>query len=231
MAAVSHELRTPLTGILTISELLQNQMRGPLNAHQERYVQIIVDSGQRLLKTVNAVLQYTSLAAGAMRLKAERCHLAELCAYAVQAVEEKAKSRNQSIALDVTPADMEIISDAVALTKIVTLLLENAEKFTPDHGAIGIRVRPDAATVGVQIEVWDTGIGMSAEQVSHLFEPFVQGDQQLARQFEGLGLGLAYVHKAVALLGGEVTATSEPGKGSRFTVTLPAQSLAPKSVV
>ena len=92
-------------------------------------------------------------------------------------------------------------------------------------------MRPDAATAGVQIEVWDTGIGMNVEQVSHLFEPFVQGDQQLARQFEGVGLGLAYVHKAVALLGGEVTATSDPGKGSCFTVTLPAHPLAPKGVV
>ena len=170
---------------------------------------------------MNSVLQYTSLLAGDTPLDPRRCRLADLCAYSTHAVQDKARHKSQSLDLDIVPADIEITSDEAAIKKILTALLENAIKFTPEHGAIGINVSGVVGEAAVHLVVWDTGIGMTADQVAHLFEPFVQGDQTLARRFEGLGLGLAYVHKLVELLGGTVTVSSEIGQGSRFAVTLP----------
>ena len=168
------------------------------------------------------VLDYTSLLAGKTPLQRERCHLAELCAGSIHTVSAAASSKNQVIDID-APANLELVSDGQALVKLMTTLLGNAVKFTPDHGAIGVTANRVAEVDAVSIEVWDTGIGMSEDQVAHLFEPFVQGDQTLARRFEGLGLGLAYVHKLVELLGGHIAVTSELGKGSRFKVTLPVR--------
>jgi signal transduction histidine kinase len=120
----------------------------------------------------------------------------------------------------VTPPDLTIVANADGIFNIVTMLLDNAVKFTPDGGAIGV-----TATLAdgiVRLVVWDNGIGMSAEQQQSLFEPFTQADQGLARRFTGTGIGLAYVHKMASLLRGQVFVESEPGQGSRFTVTLPA---------
>lgn len=124
--------------------------------------------------------------------------------------------------LDVTPVDLTMNGDAEGITKIIATLLENALKFTPVRGLVGIDIAEASGGDAICIEVWDTGIGMSRDQVAHLFEPFVQGDQSMARRFEGLGLGLALVHKLVALMGGGIVVESELGKGSRFVVTLPA---------
>jgi signal transduction histidine kinase len=107
---------------------------------------------------------------------------------------------------------------------IVTTLLDNAVKFTPEGGAIGVKVRCAANADVVRLMVWDTGIGMTAEAVAVLFWPFSQADQGLTRQFAGTGTGLAYVSKMVEILGGAIAVKSAPGAGSRFIVTLPTNS-------
>ena len=100
-------------------------------------------------------------------------------------------------------------------------LLENAVKFTPDGDRVGLVVQCEDPGECVCLTVWDTGIGISAEQQEAIFQPFVQCDARLARAYEGVGLGLAYAQRMVALLGGTITVESELGKGSRFSVTLP----------
>lgn len=220
MAAISHELRTPLTGILGMSELLEAETRGPLNPDQLRYVMRIRESGERLLATVNDVLRYTSLMAESAPLEREHCRLLELCASSVRIVQPRAERKRQTVALDVTPPDLTITANADGIINIVTMLLDNAVKFTPDGGAIGVTAT--LADGVVRLVVWDNGIGMSAEQQQSLFEPFTQADQGLARRFTGTGIGLAYVRKMASLLRGQVLVESEPGQGSRFTVTLPA---------
>jgi signal transduction histidine kinase len=222
MAAVSHELRTPLTGILTMSEILQSQARGPLNPQQVQYVAAIHESGQRLLATVNGVLHYTSLVGGVTPLQRENCRLVELCASAVRHVGADAEARGLQIRRTISPLDVQIESDAQGIIQILKELLENAVKFTPDGGHIDVTVMAVPEEDAVRLVVADDGIGMSAAQVATLFRPFSQGEQTLARRFGGLGLGLAYVHEMVARLGGSVAVASEPGCGSRFTVTLPA---------
>jgi two-component system, sensor histidine kinase and response regulator len=226
MAAVSHELRTPLTAILTMSELLEGQMRGPLTRDQARYVTAIYSSGQRLLAVVNNIMLYTQLMAGVTPIEPGTCNVAELCGQAMNAVQAAAAAKQQIITPTVIPPDLEIVTDAHAVINILRMLLDNAVKFTPPSGKIDVSVARlpadhEGEPARVALVVADTGIGMSPAEMDGIFSAFMQSDLTLARRFEGLGLGLAYVREMTARLGGTVSVASEPGRGSRFTVTLP----------
>ena len=245
LASVSHELRTPLTGILTMSELLQTGLRGSLNPAQSQYVTSIHASGVRLLGTVNSVLLYTNLMADSTPFARELCRLNEICTAAVYTVKQRAEDKQQHLTQSVSDIDLAIVSDPRAIRQVIEELLDNAIKFTPNSGSIDLTVtaeptappaRSDTPVIhvpgtrapaagppaaAVRIVVADTGIGMNEEQLAALFLPFTQGDQTLARRFEGLGLGLTYVQEVVARLGGTVSVTAESGRGSRFTVILP----------
>lgn len=222
MAAVSHELRTPLTGVLGIAETLEMQITGPLTERQLRSVRSIRSSGNRLLEIVNSILRYTAVAAGNLTLQAEPCRLRELAAAAVQWVQPQVKAKGQEIYFEVDSADPTILSDADSIRQILHQLLDNAVKFTPHGGSIGVEVR-SREDGRVQLVVWDTGIGIVPEQHATIFQPFIQVEGGLARRYEGIGLGLAYVARIVDMLGGTVAVKSTPGDGSRFTVTLPTQ--------
>lgn len=220
MAAVSHELRTPLTGILSMAETLESQMRGPLNERQMHYVQTIQHCGDRLLDMINGVLNYTVAMSIAAPPEPEPCRLAELCAISTHALNSKAEHKQQIIEVDVDPIDLEIYSNADGIIRILIALLDNAVKFTPNQGRIGVNINKVTDRDAVQFVVWDTGIGIAEEHLAYLFEPFTQVDQRLARQYEGIGLGLTYVKRMVDLLGGTLTVKTVVGEGSRFTFTL-----------
>jgi signal transduction histidine kinase len=220
MAAVSHELRTPLTGILGMAEALQLQTRGALNDYQQRYVESIRRSGDRLLEMINGVLSYTSAMAENEPAAVEPCRLMELCAVVVRSLRLKAEEKQQIVDVEVNPLHLEIRSEADGIIQILAALLNNAIKFTPPTGRVGIDVRA-IDTVSVELVVWDTGIGITKEHLPYLFRPFTQIDQSLARQYQGIGLGLAYVQRKVQLLSGKISVESTPGQGSRFSVTLP----------
>jgi PAS domain S-box-containing protein len=221
LTAISHELRTPLMGVLGMAELLGAEMRGPLNSGQARYVAAITESGRRLLDIVNNLLMYTQLMSGRTTLVRTPCGLADLCAAAVHATQPRAERKRHSITQKVQPASLTIESDPDRIVNLLKLLLDNAVKFTPDGGQITVEIGAGPADDTVQIVVTDTGIGMTPEEVVHLFRPFVQADGSLARRFEGMGIGLAIVYKVVELLGGAIGVESELGQGSRFIVTLP----------
>lgn len=121
----------------------------------------------------------------------------------------------------VEPTGLAVISDSVALVEVLKRLLDNAIKFTPQGGQIGLEAHPTPGASFVELVVWDTGIGLDRAQLDHILKPFTQADARLARTHEGVGLGLAYVDQMVRLLGGTLDVQSEPGQGSRFTVTLP----------
>jgi two-component system, sensor histidine kinase and response regulator len=222
LAAVSHELRTPLTGILSMSELLQTEMFGALNPNQHKYLGAILESTHRLVSAVNSILLYTNLVAGRMPLESEPCRLHELCAIAIRSLMRKADNKHQHITQEINPFELEIESSPKGVLQVLKELLENAIKFTPEGGSIELRVTALPDEAAVSIVVADNGIGMSEDQLASIFRPFAQGDQSLARRFEGLGLGLAYVREMVTRLGGTIAVTSTPGDGSRFTITLPA---------
>ena len=226
MAAVSHELRTPLTAILTMAELLEGQMRGPLTPDQARYVAAIYSGGQRLLAVVNNIMLYTQLMAGVTPIEPVHCSMVDLCGQSVNAAQEAAVAKQQIITQRVVPPDLKIVTDADAVINILRMLLDNAVKFTPPGGRIDVsvaRLPMDSGSESAQVAlvVADTGVGMSPAEMEDIFSAFMQSDLTLARRFEGLGLGLAYVREMTARLGGTVAVESEVGRGSRFTVTLP----------
>ena len=138
----------------------------------------------------------------------------------------RAEKKEQTVEFSIEPAGLTIVSDGDGIIQMLQQLLDNAVKFTPNGGRIGLHVRGDVDEESVNLVVWDTGIGITDEQRATIFQPFVQADAALSRKYEGIGLGLAYVQRMVELLGGAITLESTPGAGSRFTVTLPTRTLA-----
>lgn len=222
MAAVSHELRTPLTGILGITEALQTQIVGPLTERQAHYLAGVHESGNRLLTLVSSILRYTALQGGMVDLQLERCGLKEVGSIALRSVHSRADAKGLQATFTIDSPERAIGGDNDAIIQVLQQLLDNAVKFTPAGGRIGLDIHGDERGDCVQLVVWDTGIGVKPEQCEAIFRPFVQGDATLARRYEGLGLGLAYVQQMVKLMGGAITIESQIGAGSRFIVTLPS---------
>jgi PAS domain S-box-containing protein len=221
LASISHELRTPLTGILALADALEMQTAGPLNGRQQYFLARIRDSGDRLLKMVTSILEYTALIAGKTQFRTENCVLIELGAICLRDVREGAAAKQLSMHLEVNPADLEIASDPDAIRKLLGYLLDNAVKFTPQGGSAGVEIVADGAQEAVVLTVWDTGIGIDPAKRDAIFRPFEQVDSGLNRQYEGAGLGLACVYQLVKGLGGSIAVESTLGAGSRFSVTLP----------
>ncbi|WP_255604274.1 CHASE domain-containing protein [Oscillochloris sp. ZM17-4] len=222
LATMSHELRTPMNGILAFSEMLAEQIAGPLNERQMRSVRQIEVSGRHLLTLINDILDLSKIEAGQMDVSMETHHIAEICEVSMHFVREIAvrKGLQLSFTCNDTAALMEI--DAKRLKQILVNLLGNAIKFTPEGGQVRLDVVADAERGAVAFAVADTGIGVAPEDMGRLFQPFTQLDAGLDRQHEGTGLGLALVRRLVDLLGGSVRVESAgAGQGCQFTVELP----------
>ncbi len=225
LSTISHELRSPLAGVLNLAQALQMGVYGPLNDRQRRPVALLQASGERLLGLVSDVLDYTALEAGAP-LHLAVTAVADLCQTSLDAVRAHAHAKQISLAYRPDPAVTTAWADPQRLQQMLIKLLENAIKFTPEGGAAGLEVtvqKDASAQPAVCFSVWDTGIGISPADQAQLFQPFVQLDSRLARNYEGAGLGLALVRRLAELHGGRVTLESQgiPGLGSRFTVLLP----------
>ncbi len=221
LASMSHELRTPLTGILNISEALKDQIYGSLNEKQTKSLSLIEESGQHLLGLINDILEVSKLDAGQMELQVELFGVSEVCQRSLQLVRAIAEKKRQTISFSIEPPFAEINADPLRLNQILVNLLSNACKFTPEQGQVGLEVCGDSETQSLNFTVWDSGIGIATEDMPKLFKAFQQIDSSLARQHAGTGLGLALVQRLVDLHGGSVRVKSTPGKGSRFTVSLP----------
>ena len=221
LAIMSHELRTPLTSVLGLSETLQMRTAGPLNEKQNTYLDHIYNSSQRLLELLNNILDLSKLINGELELSTAACSLAKICQASLQTSAAAALAKNLHASFSITPNQIMLQTDERRLKQIILHLLNNAIKFTPPGGSFGIQVLGNQNTGQVQITIWDTGIGIKAEDQTRLFQSFVQLDARLARQYNGTGLGLALVQRLAELHGGSVSVESNIGRGSRFTVTLP----------
>ena len=221
LASISHELRTPLTGILALADALEMQTAGPLNERQQYFLARIRDSGDRLLKMITSILQYTALLAGKLQFRMEPCVLIELGALCLRDIRAAAAAKRVSMHMEVNPADLEITSDPDGIRQALNYLLDNAIKFTPAGGSAGLEMAADEAQGTVVLAVWDTGIGIDPAKTAAIFRPFEQVDGGLNRQYEGAGLGLACVYQLVKGLGGAIAVANTLGAGSRFSVTLP----------
>jgi PAS domain S-box-containing protein len=221
LATMSHELRTPLNSILGLSESLLEQRRGPLNTSQQKSLELIESSGRHLLELINDILDLSKIEAGMFDFYPQPISLDEFCRSCLAFV--KAQALKKSITITYIPElfAVQILADPRRLKQILINLLINAVKFTPESGSVILRVNVDPEHDLIQFAVIDNGIGIASEDLQRLFQPFVQVDSSLSRQYEGTGLGLALVQKLTDLHGGSVQVESEVGKGSRFTINLP----------
>ncbi len=223
LAGMSHELRTPLNAILGISEGLQEHLYGPLNERQERSMQIIEESGRHLLAIINDILDVSKIESGQLSIEIEPVYVHHICESSLQFVKQSALKKKLSINQNISRQVKIIHADARRMKQILINLLSNAVKFTPEGGTIGLEVKEDENKGVVRFTVWDSGIGISEEGKSQLFQPFVQLDSSLSRRFAGTGLGLMLVKRMTEMHGGTVSVESEHNKGSRFIITLPWQ--------
>jgi len=229
LASMSHELRTPLNTILGMAETLQEGVFGTINAEQIDAVHHIDESGRHLLALINDILDLAKVEAGKLDLNIEEVVIAPVCQASLRLVKQTAHEKRLSVALNIDSAVTMLQADERRLKQMLVNLLSNAVKFTPEGGAIGLDVVGDTAAQCVRLTVWDTGIGIAADDLPRLFQPFVQIDSRLARQYTGTGLGLALVDEMAALHGGSVTVESTLRQGSRFTITLPWTAVVPVS--
>ncbi|MCP4698910.1 MAG: response regulator [Gammaproteobacteria bacterium] len=227
LANMSHELRTPLNNILGLSEALQARVYGTLNQQQAQSLQSIETSGLHLLTLINDILDISKIEAGKLDLDIQEVSIRQLCQTSLIFVKQQAIKGGLQIvtdfdgAADMSQAAGMIQADPRRLKQVLINLLSNAVKFTPKGGKVGLDVTCNTEQETVYLSVWDTGIGIPEAEMPRLFQPFVQAESGLSRRFEGTGLGLALVRRLVKLHGGCVSVESEPGKGSRFTVSLP----------
>jgi PAS domain S-box-containing protein len=221
LASMSHELRTPLNAILGLSEVLQEQVFGSLNDKQAKYMQTIEESGHHLLALITDILDLAKIEAGKVELEIGPVAIDAVCQASLQLIKQAALKKQLKVSSTVDQQITLLQADERRLKQILVNLLSNAVKFTPAGGQVGLEVVGDVERGRVDLSVWDTGIGIAPEDVKRLFQPFVQLDGSLSRQYTGAGLGLALVRKLADLHGGSVSVESQVGQGSRFTVSLP----------
>jgi PAS domain S-box-containing protein len=226
LANMSHELRTPLNAILGITESLLEQISGPLNEKQQKYLQTVLESAQHLLELINDILDLAKVNAGRIDLDINKVDVAAIAQTSLRMIRELAQKKGLNVKLEIDKSVKIVAADERRLKQMLVNLLSNAVKFTPKGGNIGLDIRGDHANNNLLFTVWDTGIGIKKENLRMLFQPFVQLDAGLARGSQGTGLGLVLVSQMARLHGGSVTVESEPDKGSRFIVTIPWASTA-----
>jgi signal transduction histidine kinase len=219
LANMSHELRTPLNAVIGFSEVLLERMFGEINDKQQEYLEDILSSGRHLLSLINDILDLSKIEAGRMELDLARFHLPTALENAMTLVKERAGRHGIALGLSVDARVGEVVGDERKVKQVLLNLLSNAVKFTPEGGRIELRAqRADGA---VQVAVADTGVGIAPEHQEAIFEEFRQVGDDYARKREGTGLGLTLARRFVELHGGRIWVTSEPGRGSTFTFTLP----------
>ena len=221
LANMSHELRTPLNAILGLSESLGEQIAGPLNEKQQKYITTISESGHHLLALINDILDLAKIEAGQITLDINKVDIHSVCQASLRMIKQLAQKKNQNVALSIENGLGLMWADERRLKQMIVNLLGNAVKFTPENGQIGLQVQGDEEANKITITVWDNGIGIKEQDLARLFQPFVQLDSGLARETTGTGLGLALVAQMARLHGGSVNASSQPGVGSRFSIVLP----------
>ena len=220
LAVMSHELRTPLNAIGGYAELMEMGIRGPITPQQQEDLRRIQTSQRHLLGLINEVLNYAKLETGTVHFDVADVPVREAVAGAELLVAPQARSKGIALAVTDCPPELEVRADAEKLRQIVVNLMSNAVKFTDPGGSVEVSCARDGA--GVAVRVRDTGIGIPADKLEAVFDPFVQVRADLARPHEGTGLGLAISRDLARGMGGDLTARSTPGAGSTFTLTLPA---------
>jgi signal transduction histidine kinase len=221
LSSVSHELRTPLNAIIGLTEMLATNAARFGTEKALEPLRRVNAAGTHLLSLINEILDLSKIEAGKLELNVEPINLARLIDEVIGTAGQLAEKNKNRLTVEAQEGLGAITADPLRLKQILLNLLSNACKFTKE-GEVALRVRKVAdGRDRVELAVADSGIGMTAEQQAKLFQDFTQADSLTARRYGGTGLGLAISRKLARMMGGDVTVTSEPGKGSVFTVRLP----------
>jgi PAS domain S-box-containing protein len=219
LANMSHEIRTPMGAILGFAEMLL--LKSPEECAQMGCVQIIQRNSLHLLELINEILDLSKVEAGQMKVERNSCDLPALISEMISLMRPRAAEKGLGFGVTFQgPVPHLIQSDPLRLRQILVNLLGNAIKFT-DVGNISVRISDEGAEsphIVLRVDVIDSGIGMTTEQLAVIFQPFTQGDASTTRKFGGTGLGLTISRQLANLLGGDLTATSQAGIGSAFTL-------------
>jgi len=228
LATMSHELRTPLNSIIGFTGIILQGLAGPLNPEQTKQLEMVRGSARHLLALINDVLDISKIEAGELEVSSEPFDLRASIGKVVGIVAPLAEKNGLALRAEIAPEVGQAVGDSRRVEQILLNLLNNAIKFT-DCGEVALTVEliSDFKLGGapgqpaVRLRVSDTGMGIKPEDLATLFQPFRQIDSTLSRNHEGTGLGLAICRRLAELLGGEIRAESEWGKGSVFTCIMP----------
>jgi signal transduction histidine kinase len=225
LANISHELRTPLNAIIGFSEIMREELFGPLGSPQYReYIGDVFDSAQHLLNVINDILDIAKAEAGKLELFEDEVEIYSIVGAATRLIQERAQRGQVAIRIRLPPGLPTLEADERKLKQILLNLLTNAVKFTPPGGTI--EVAGGLTDAGdFLVTVTDSGIGIAADDIATALAPFGQVDSKLARKYEGTGLGLPLSNAMVKLHGGELTIGSVVGAGTTVTVRLPASRI------
>ncbi len=228
LATMSHEIRTPLNGVLGMADILA---RTELDASQERFLKVITQSGETLLELISEILDFSKIEAGKLELNYSSFNMRQFVEDLGLAYAGLAHSKNIDIACYLPPQySLLVEGDVARLRQILSNLIGNAIKFT-QQGLVELRVevveRLEDGTANIRFEVRDTGIGIDADKLDHIFDSFTQADSSTTRDFGGTGLGLAIGKHLIGMMGGEINVSSTPGEGSCFwfEICLPVQDV------
>jgi len=227
LAVMSHELRTPLTAIMGYEELLSDGITGPVTELQRQQLGRINASARHLLGLIDEILTFARVDIGRERVRWESMSVNHTLGDAAALVEPMAAAKDIRFIVELLEEDQAIQTDGTKLRQMLVNLLSNGIKFT-DKGEV--RVSCSVAAGQLEVRIADTGVGISAENIEDVFEPFWQAEQTATRKTGGTGLGLSVTRKLARLLGGDVTVASKVGSGTTFVLTLPMKAPTGESV-
>jgi signal transduction histidine kinase len=221
LAKVSHELRTPLSIVLMNVDLIQKGIYGPVSTLQHSTLDRVRGGGKQLLHLIDELLNVAEIESGRLELQLSQVSAQAICQACVQRVQVTVAAKQIHLTVDLDASEVKFVGDEQRMGQVLYNLLDNAVKFTPEGGTVGLSMEGNRDESTVLFSVWDNGIGIAKKDQERIFEPFVQLEETLTRQHAGAGLGLAVVKDVVNLHGGRIVVESEPGIGSWFTIVLP----------
>jgi signal transduction histidine kinase len=222
LASMSHELRTPLQAALGFAQLMRSGLYGPVTDDQAEVLSRVERSQTHLARLIDDILDFARLEAGRVRINLAPVAVSDVFADMAPIVEPQAAAKRLRLSFAPTPTKIRVTADRHRLEQILINLVGNAIKFTPEGGAVRVEVTNSGGRA--TLRVIDTGVGIPADRLQSIFEPFVQVDSEFTRTASGAGLGLAISRDLARMMGGELTVKSEVGKGSTFSVSLPTAS-------